>query len=184
MWPWGGLGANPLPKRFQRLWDQVGDRVAGGFPYSEGIYEDINKAVLSRFYWDPQSSARETVREYAAFEFSPEVADDVLRAVEILEANHRYCRWRETRGEKPIEPRPDMEDAGAAEAFALLEKTDAQLTERARTAWRWRVLYLRGLIDRERFSNEGVPTGACDDAFEELTRIYHAANAEPQVHPP
>ena len=53
MWgnsPWGGYGANPLPGRYQRRWNQVSHRVSGGFPYSEGIYEDINKAVVAPFY--------------------------------------------------------------------------------------------------------------------------------------
>ena len=57
-WPWGGVGANPLPARFQRLWDQVQHAVQGGFPYSEGIYEDMNKAVVAQFYWDAGRSAR------------------------------------------------------------------------------------------------------------------------------
>lgn len=25
----------------------------GGFPYSEGIYEDLNKAIIAGFYWNP-----------------------------------------------------------------------------------------------------------------------------------
>lgn len=41
MWgrtPWGGFGANPMPSRFQRLWEQAGELLSGGMPYSEGIY--------------------------------------------------------------------------------------------------------------------------------------------------
>ncbi|NLE41828.1 MAG: hypothetical protein GX615_08365 [Lentisphaerae bacterium] len=49
--PWGGFGATPLPARAQLQWDRVKSQVAGGFPYSEGIYEDITKAVYSQFYW-------------------------------------------------------------------------------------------------------------------------------------
>ncbi|HEY0828450.1 MAG TPA: hypothetical protein VGE40_10175, partial [Bacilli bacterium] len=63
MWglsPWGGYGANPLPKRFQALWNQVKHVVTGGFPYSEGIYEDINKVVISRFYWDADYTEEQT----------------------------------------------------------------------------------------------------------------------------
>ncbi len=70
-WPWGGFGANPLPARFQRLWDQVKHVVQGGFPYSEGIYEDMNKAVVAQFYWDRDRSARATLEEYIAYEFGP-----------------------------------------------------------------------------------------------------------------
>ena len=41
MWgrtPWGGFGANPMPSRFQTLWEQADRLVSGGMPYSEGIY--------------------------------------------------------------------------------------------------------------------------------------------------
>ena len=65
MWgqsPWGGYGANPLPGRLQRLWNQTEAKLSGGTPYSEGIYEDINKAICSQFYWDPERGAIETVR--------------------------------------------------------------------------------------------------------------------------
>jgi hypothetical protein len=37
----------------QRLWDQLRHVVQGGFPYGEGIYEDLNQAVVAQFYWDP-----------------------------------------------------------------------------------------------------------------------------------
>ena len=177
MGPWGGFGANPLPGRFQRLWDQAGERVAGGFPYSEGIYEDLNKAVLAQFYWDPTRTAHDTVREYVASEYSPDVVDDVARAIGMLEQNHRYFRHT---GETS-EP---MEDAGAAEAFRLMQEADARLPDRVRTAWRWRILYLRALLDRERFANHGQRTDACEQAFQELTAIYHAQHAQPMVAPP
>ena len=39
MWgrsPWGGWGANPLPTRFETLWQQTENSVLGGMPYSEG----------------------------------------------------------------------------------------------------------------------------------------------------
>ena len=55
--PWGGCGATPLPARAQLQWDRVKSQVAGGFPYSEGIYEDITKAVYSQFYWSDRPAA-------------------------------------------------------------------------------------------------------------------------------
>ena len=184
MYPWGGLGANPLPGRFQRLWDQAGGRLAGGFPYSEGIFEDINKAIVSQFYWDPARSAAETVREYVAFEYSPDVVDDVARAVEILEANHRHAHWGPDLWAARGQVAGDMNDAGSAEAMALMESADARLPTRARSAWRWRILYLRALIDRERYAHRNVPTDRCNEAMEELVRIYHAGRAETHCAPP
>jgi len=184
MWgmkPWGGLGATPQPDRFQRLWEQVKHAVSGGFPYSEGIFEDITKAVVSQFYWDPDTSAEQTVREYVAYEFSPDVVEEVWRAIRILEANHRYAHWYP---KDVIDPEPEMEDAGAAEAHALLKGAEARLPEAVRTSWRWRILLLRALVDEQRYGNRGVPTEACEAAFEELTRIYHAQGALRIVAPP
>jgi hypothetical protein len=185
MFPWGGFGANPLPKRFQRLWDEAGDRLAGGFPYSEGIFEDINKAVESQFYWSDREAA-DTVREYAAYEFSPDVADDVAAAIGILEANHgTFPGVHPGRTDGPYEPpREAVIDAGARRAFDLLDRAQSRLTPRARSSWRWRILYLRAMIDREHFTNGGLPTGRCQDAFAELAAIYHADNAELAVLPP
>ncbi len=44
MWgqnPWGGYGANPLPTRVQRLWNQTEKKLSGGVPYSEGIADSV-----------------------------------------------------------------------------------------------------------------------------------------------
>ncbi|OPZ26973.1 MAG: hypothetical protein BWZ02_01818 [Lentisphaerae bacterium ADurb.BinA184] len=172
MWgrfPWGGFGANPFPARLQRLWNQVSRLCDGGFPYSEGIYEDLNKFVVSQFYWDAERPAADSVREYAAYEFSPAVADAVSLAVQRFEATLPRATWR---GE-------DIE-----QAWALCQQADRQLPPGAREAWRWRVLYLRGLIDHELFTHPGQPhSEPCDQAFEELTRIYHAETGWGPVSP-
>jgi hypothetical protein len=173
MWgqdPWGGYGANPLPARLQRLWNRTQRKLSGGTPYSEGIYEDINKAICSQFYWDPDRPAVETVREYAAFEFSPEVADDVVKVVEAFEKNH-------LRGK--IGP-------SAEEAFDRVKSIEAKLTLQARSAWRWRIVYLRALIDCELAKTQGKLEGkALQEAFRELTAIYHAEHSHSMpIRPP
>ncbi len=163
MWgrnPWGTFGANPLPGRYERLWKQTNGKVSGGMPYSEGIYEDMNKAICFNFYWNRSTTAEETLREYAAYEFSPEVVEDVLSAVRLLEET-----W--------IERGPKSE-----EAFKLIEKVDASLPDKAKKGWRWRLLYLRGLIDSQLVSNGNKMEGpVLRDAFNELTTIYHAQEA-------
>lgn len=170
MWgrnPWGAYGANPLPARYEGLWKQVQGRVSGGMPYSEGIFEDINKAICLRFYWNGEATAESTLREYAAFEFSPDVVVDVVQAVLLLEE-----AWVE-RGPKSVE------------AFELLRKADAALPKRVRSSWRWRLLYLRGLIDSQMAKNGGKKEGdVLRDAFNELTALYHADRAHPSLRPP
>ena len=66
--PVGGFGANPFTQELERIWDSAKHLLAGGFPYSEGIYEDPNKIAYAQFYWGDQRAA-ETVREYVTFYF-------------------------------------------------------------------------------------------------------------------
>jgi hypothetical protein len=85
MWgrsPWGGWGANPMPTRFQALWDETEGKVVGGMPYSEGIYEDMNMVVAQQHYWDSAANANATLREYVGFEFSQKPQDiaDIMQA--------------------------------------------------------------------------------------------------------
>jgi hypothetical protein len=173
MWgqnPWGGYGANPLPDRLQRLWNQTQKKLSGGFPYSEGIYEDLNTAICSQLYWDGNRPTIETVREYVAYEFSPDVVTPVTKAITMLEANH---------DRKKIGP-------GARDAFGLLEESEQKMTAQARKTWRWRILYLRSLIDRELLDTKGQLQGeTLRRAFQELTAIYHAEKAHSMpIKPP
>jgi hypothetical protein len=177
--PWGGYGANPLPARIQGRWNVAGAKLAGGAPYSEGIYEDLDKVICAQLYWRPDRPTVETVKEYAAFEGSPDVVGNVLEAVQILEENHlrpNGLAW----------PSPARAIGGnAVRAFDLLERADARLTPQARHAWRWRILYLRGLIDREMYKNSlGQASDAVfERARQELEKIYYAQNVMRELQP-
>jgi hypothetical protein len=167
--PWGGYGANPHPGRLQQRWDETKHKLSGGFPYSEGIYEDMNKAICAQLYWSPDRPAIETVREYAAFEFSPEVADDVTSAVKIFEQNH----FRDRVGES------------AVAACRLIEQADAKLTPQAKRAWRWRLFCIRAAIDQEIYRNS-QGRGRAEvfrDACNELTKISHAEDVAVMIKP-
>ncbi len=161
-WPWGGVGANPLPARFQRLWDQVKHVVSGGFPYSEGIYEDMNKAAVLQFYWDPSQSARATLEEYSAYEFGPEVAGDVFTLVGLLETA-AGCSYQK----QPVNAE------GVQRAFDLAESMDTRLAGWAREGWRWELLRLRAVLDRERFIGGSLESPAAETAMRRLIEIYH-----------
>jgi len=165
MWgnsPWGGFGANPLPSRFQRLWDQVKHVVEGGFAYSEGIYEDTNKAIVAQFYWDRDRSARTTLEEYVAYEFGSGVSEDVLALIDLLEtaASQSYRK-------EPV-------DTGKVQqAWQLAEGIHARLPDWVKRNWRWEILYLRALLDRERFGGGGLETPEAEAAMLRLIEIYH-----------
>lgn len=188
--PWGGFGATPLTGRAQGQWNAQKKNLAGGFPYSEGIYEDITKVIYSQFYWNDQPVA-ETLKEYIAFEFSPDAVADVAGVVKTLEQNHHMRWWPGLHDGVPLEMNwlpsrgaTPQADPGAEEAYATMQKVDAKLTPQARNSWRWRQLYLRALLDSELKTNGGKPNDKCNEAFAELIKIYHVENAPGTVRPP
>jgi hypothetical protein len=63
---------------------------------------------------------------------------------------------------------------------------ETKLTPQARAAWRWRIIYLRALVDRELFRTQGKLEGkVLQGAFRELTTIYHAEHAHSMpIRPP
>ena len=165
MWgnrPWGGFGANPLPARFQRLWDQVKQVVRGGFPYSEGIYEDMNKAVVAQFYWEPNRTVRATLEEYIAYEFGSGVTEDVLAVIDLLEdtASNFYRK-------KPVAKEAVLR------AYELAAAVNARLPEWARQSWRWEILHLRAVLDRERFAGGSLDSPTAEAAMLRLIELYH-----------
>ena len=170
MSPWGGYGTNPAPTHFQKLWDRIKHTAAGGAPYSEGIYDDMNKAIIAGFYWNPDQKATDSVREYLSFEFSPDVADDMLEVVRIFEQNHRRKRIKDS----------------ALHAFELVTKAETRLTQKVKNSWRWRIFSLRAIIDKELFERKGKREGqTLKQAFDKLTRIYRAEDAHSMpIKPP
>lgn len=139
MWglrPWGGRGANPLPKRFQGFWDSAKHVLSGGMPYSEGMYEDISKVQCVSYYWTPDRHYRDILGEYISYEYAHDVVDEVLEMMELIEENHVRVRT----GYEPIM-------SSAIRADEIAREVDAKLSERAKKAWRWRILYIRARLD-------------------------------------
>lgn len=195
MGPWGGFGANPRLTHWQAYWEKVGDRLAGGFPYSEGIFEDLNKVLHLQLNWDSHRTTPAIAREYAAAEFAPAVADAVVPALLALEAalNHNVdfgtvAKVLAAGGWDKLPGLPPsiywQTQVVAPERYAgALRRVDAQLPAAARTAWRWRILFLRALLDEELQRSGGRPTKLSDEYFDELTAIYHGEHAELVVAP-
>lgn len=167
--PWGGYGTNPIPGTLQELWDRMKDKLAGGIPYSEGKYDDINKAICAGFYWNENNKASDTVREYIAYYYSPDVVEPVSRAIAVLEQNLD----RDRKDKDGVTQILMKNTKGAAETFALIEQADKKLTPQVRASWRWRILYLRALIDAELASHQLHVSQRCNKAFQELGKIYH-----------
>ena len=193
--PWGGFGANPIPRRIRQIWDICAPEMQGGFPYSEGIYEDINKFIISRLYWHGDYDVNTALNEYCAAYFSREYAEDIalcLSESEIALARHMLL------GGAPVSPysygateslKPDTKiiinnPGPCGYIYDSITKCDKSLPAAARNSWRWRIVYLRAVIDRELSSNGWAKTEKCSCAYNELIGIYHAQNAYIWVRPP
>ena len=111
----------------------------------------------------------ETVKEYVAFEFSPEVIDDVVSVVNLFEKSH----IRDQIGERAIT------------AYQLMERADAKLTPQARRSWRWRLFYIRAMLDQELYRNKLLQgrDEVFQQAYDELMDISHSQNAWPMLRP-
>jgi hypothetical protein len=194
MYPWGGFGANPQPARFQKEWNRVKDRVQGGFPYSEGTFEDLDKVIFAQFYWDPNKDVFDTVREYLSFELSPSVVTQMTKVIRIIEEDHHYRWWPGAPGDynfpgtdrwwNPAKGLPFKADPDADEAFALVREAKTKLSPYVQNSWRWRIIYLRALLDSDLNRNRWHPSPEAEQAFRELLDIYHASRADVSVKPP
>lgn len=190
--PWGGFGATPLPNHLAGQWERMRDRLSGGFPYSEGIFDDMSKVVYAQWYWDPDLSADEILREYIAYEYSPDVVGEILKVIAILEQNHHMRWWPgKLEGVKlmldwfPSKGVMPQADPGAEEAYAVVKQVDHKLPEWAQKSWRWRILFIRAMLDAELKANGGTPNQACMNGFQELMKIYHTSEkTDPVVKPP
>jgi len=201
MLPWGAFGANPLLRRFESLWGEVAHLADGGFPYSEGIFEDINKAAYAHFYWTGQNEWREAIAEYVRFYFGNGNPATILHILEILEQHHApvwlseemFKDWGVQKGALPVKDYPGwvrlpqsetLNAKRAEEAWALCGLAEADMPEWGAQSWRWRIVKLRAFLDKELIGNAGEPTPDCEAAFRELEAIYHAEEGESPVSPP
>jgi hypothetical protein len=152
LYPWGGYGANPLPARFHQIWNSAKTILDGGIPYSEGMYEDLSKIQFACYYWDPDRSMEDILSEYIGYEISDRVTEDVIRMIALIEKNHTlvadHCP-------------PDKE--GAIECGTLARSIDARLSDREKRAWRWRILYIRAILDEKRYAFYHAHMDGADD---------------------
>lgn len=170
-YPWGGFGVNPLPKLMEELWSKDGDKMVGGFPYSEGLYEDINKVIMLRLYRDNQKP-EDTVREYLQYEFGleGEMLNKVHKAVLCMEDTLP----RSNPYEGDIPHRYEIKNSSQ---IAFIEDTiieaDKNLPEDIRKSKKWRLIYLRAVIDGELSRNDFQRNEKILEYFTEITDMCY-----------
>ena len=175
--PWGGFGANPQPKWLQSIENKTGQLYKGGYAYSEGIFEDINKAIILSLYSGRHTCAVEAIREYTRYEFSAELANEITEILCLMEETLPH--WREDTN-SPEAPAPCRFILGNTqhvdEVYNRTMAVDAKLDEKTRTGWRWRLVYLRAKIDYQLTHNNFYNTPASDMCFRELAKLYHVTD--------
>jgi hypothetical protein len=181
--PWGGFGANPISMFLDNAENNCGVIHDGGFPYSEGIFEDINKWVCFGFYTGFYKSGAEAVRDYIRFEFGIKETDDLLRAIELMESS--LPRSTE-RTENDIWRFQMRWGTAIPEILRIVKEYDSKLPEKLRHSWKWRIIYLRAVIDFELYSNNYISkySETAQAAYRELHDIFHTRRALFVVCPP
>ena len=183
--PWGGFGANPITMFLDNSWENLGPYHDGGLPYSEGIYEDINKFVCLGFYTGLYQRSADAVRDYIRFEFglTGEDQDQVLRSIQLMESSLTRSTELMENGKYRFMPRWGT---SIPEVRRLIAAADRRVPENLRGSWKWRLVVLRSVIDYELYSHGYIPSRSekAQEAFAELHRISHTENAKFCVHPP
>lgn len=183
--PWGGYGANPIPMRLDNIADNGGDCLDGGFPYSEGFWEDINTFLcLTRYSgWYPNTT--DALRDYIRHYFTGADTETLLRALQLMETT----LWRGDEKTEDGRLRSPLRYPNAArEVYRLITETDARLPDAIRQSWRWRIVYLRAVCDYELYCHDYIPSASprIEACLRELTELYHAHDPRIQraVRPP
>ena len=188
MLPWGGYGANPTPAKLQREFS-LNPKMMGLRPYSEGIYEDMDKVIVLGMLRDPSKTALDMVGDYAARYFGEGARSPVKAAAALLEENMGHGAKGEQgaasrspyslQGMDPAKPWAiahacrKLDPAKAVRALGLLEEAERTMDVLARASWRWRILKLRAELDCALARN--APAAETDPLFAELARIYRVA---------
>lgn len=176
MWscrPWGGYGANPIPMRLDNFFSAAGDALDGGFPYSEGMWENLNEFFCVSHYSGAYESTTDALRDYIRYYFGIKDTEKLVRAIQLMEAT----LWRKTElapdGRLRVTP---YVPAAIREIYKIITEIDATLPEAVKKDARWRIIYLRAVIDFEISTHENIPLNSAraQSCFRELWDIYHA----------
>ncbi len=198
MWgaePWGGYGANPLPMRLEQNFRKNGSLYCGAIPYSEGIFEDINKSLTLAFYSGKTDSAEEVIREYGRYEFclDEELVNDfweMISAMEetlprtITDKNGTPIDLKDTKKYAYEDLRCIIQNTERIEEIEhLAEKIHSSLPRAIQSGWRWQVLYLRAKMDAELLTHRMHFSENLETYAEALKKLYFADHAYYVVTP-
>lgn len=127
----GREAINPRPAEYAMIHNRFAGFSDGFISYSDGVHDDVNKAIWSALSWNPSLGAREILIDYARVYFRPEVAEAAADAILALEKN-----WR-----------GPLVDNGAVEGTLLAWQRLEKLAPELERNWRWQMCLLRANYD-------------------------------------
>ena len=133
---------NPRPKEYKRLFELVSPYTVGSVTYSDGVNDDVNKAVWCALEWDPGLSAEEIAEDYARAYLYQYDTEAVAAGILLLEKN-----WEGS----PLEKRVDF----TAHVFDCLAQRQND--------WRFDQLRFRATSDlyiKQRMLEDSAAAGA------------------------
>src|SRR5205823_1988628 len=77
------------PRDYRRVFDATAPLSSGSCPYSEGIYDDVNRVLWLQWEWIPGHDAGLETRAHAMEAAGPDGAADRT----VRPALQRYARW-------------------------------------------------------------------------------------------
>ncbi len=169
--PWGGYGASVLTGFLDRTNKACEKLYQGGFPYSEGIYEDANKFIEMEFYNGTCPDAYDALREYVKYEFCCE-DEELYEAVKKTETALHRRKDPESNGKRYV-----IQDTSDIDfVYNTIMKYNDILPEKITSSRNFRLFYLRAIIDYEMKNHDFVPSASprCTEAMNEVNRIYYA----------
>ncbi len=127
----GREAINPRPVQYAYIHNWFAPYGNGFISYSDGVHDDLNKAVWSSLGWDPRTEVRTILNEYARLFFDPGATEEIADAILALENN-----WRGS-----------IADNGAVEGTLLLWQRLESRLPRLKSNWRWQMNLVRAHYD-------------------------------------
>ncbi len=145
---------NPRPTELRTLYRIFAPYTIGSVSYSEGVHDDLNKAVWSALEWDCNTDLREAVLDYARYFMYGADEEKITDCIFLLEKN-----WQGAPEENPC---IDL----CYKMFCELRKDYPVLSEN----WRFLQLYFRACCDKLVKMRRVFELKLCKEATEELKK--------------
>lgn len=127
----GREAINPRPAQYAYIHNWFSTYGNGFISYSDGVHDDLNKAIWSSLSWDPNTEVRTILNEYARVFLDPNETESLADGILALERN-----WRGS-----------IVDNGAVEGTLLYWQQLEERLPHLKDNWRWQMNLVRAYYD-------------------------------------